>query len=171
MNFIFSAALTYLGYQLASPNPIGDLWIYLIWVPCGRHSKDPVLECLIRSWTRCCIVLGGSSVRCWRNPAPCNVELVAQPALVIREGCMFCVSTWSLCVWYFMIVCCLWCLCVSLTTGEVHTRRGRSRGMRNVYCRILSHGAQLHAGYHGETMPKSEALGLDFLGFARSELR
>lgn len=40
----------------------------------------------------------------------------------------------------------LWCLYISLTTAEVHTRRVSSPGMRNVSCRISSHSAQLRAG-------------------------
>lgn len=42
--------------------------------------------------------------------------------------------------------CCLWCLYVSLTTGEVYLRHVRSPTMRNVYSRISCHRAQLRAG-------------------------
>ena len=70
----------------------------------------------------------------------------------------------SLCVRCFMCACCLCCLCENLTTGEVNTRRMRTVGMRNVYCRISSHKMQLPVGQHGETTPKPEVLGLDVLG-------
>ena len=90
VNFMFNMALTYLGCQLASKNPIWNPWVYLTWITHGWRSEDLGAgifnQCL---WITCCIILQRNSIECWRNPTQRNALWVAQQAPEIWGGICF----------------------------------------------------------------------------------
>ena len=148
VNFMFNNALTYLGCQLASKNPICNPWVDLTRITCGWHRKDPVLECLIHGleWDAVLCFDAAQSDSEEIQHSVCNVEWVAQQAPAIWEGSMVCASKWSLCVRYFMSACCLCCLCGNLTTGEVTLSTWEALGWRTFMAEFQVTEHKLPAG-------------------------